>query len=191
MIWSYTLTSRYAKDLTIFSVSLMSSVDGLVLEVEDYINNRGHEADKEIFRPSLEALLDFYKRYENGNGLLERLPSWNFVEWSKANEWGNDVNYPTNFLYAAVLEAAYRIYGDEYHLRRAKEVREQTIAFSFDGTRFYDRSVRNRSGILTLQKDCSEIAQYYAALFGGFDINDEKYAAFKHLITKQCYADST
>ena len=161
------------------------------LEVEDYINNRGHEADKELFRPSLEALLDFYKRYENGNGLLERLPSWNFVEWSRANEWTTDVNYPTNFLYAAVLEATYRLYGDESYLRRACEVRERTIADSFDGTRFYDHAVRNRSGVLVLQKDCSEIAQYYAILFGGFDINDEKYAAFKHLVTKQCYADST
>ena len=160
------------------------------LEVEDYINNRGHEADKELFRPSLEALLDFYKRYENPFGLLERLPSWNFVEWSRANEWGTDVNYPTNFLYAGVLEAAYRIYGDEYYLRRAKEVRERAIADSFDGTRFYDHAVRSRGGDLKLRPDCSEIAQYYAILFGGFDINDEKYAAFKHLVTKVCYADS-
>ena len=164
------------------------------LEVEDYVNNRGHQNDgtKELFRPSLEALLAFYKIYENGDGLVERLPSWNFVEWSKANEWGTDVNYPTNFLYAAVLEAAYRLYGDEYHLRRAKEIRERTIADSFDGTRFYDHAVRSRGGDLKLKPEhCSEIAQYYAALFGGFDINDEKYAAFKHLITKLCYADST
>ena len=164
------------------------------LEVEDYINNRGHATDgsREIFRPSLDALLAFYKVYENGYGLLERLPSWNFVEWSRANEWGTDVNYPTNFLYSAVLEAYYRLYGDEYYLRRANEIREKVIADSFDGTRFYDHSVRNRSGVLKLRtEDCSEIAQYYAALFGGFDINDEKYAAFKHLITKLCYADST
>lgn len=164
------------------------------LEVEDYINNRGHQTDgsREAFRPSLEALLAFYKIYENGDGLLERLPSWNFIEWSKANEWGTDVNYPTNFLYAAVLEATYRLYGDEYYLRRAKEVRERTIADSFDGTRFYDHSVRNKSGDLKLKAEhCSEIAQYYAILFGGFDINDEKYAKLKHLVTKLCYADST
>ena len=161
------------------------------LEVEDYINNRGHKGDVELFRPSLEALLDFYAIYENANGLLERLPSWNFVEWSKANEWGTDVNYPTNFLYAEVLEAAYRIFGDEKYVRRATEIREKAIAESFDGTRFYDHAVRNRGGNLVLQKDCSEIAQYYAIAFGGFDINDAKFADFKHLVTKLCYADST
>ena len=37
------------------------------------------------------------ERYENGEGLLQNLPSWNFVEWSKANTWVQDVNYPTNF----------------------------------------------------------------------------------------------
>ncbi|MBQ9760724.1 MAG: hypothetical protein IJW16_05190 [Clostridia bacterium] len=164
------------------------------LEVEDYINNRGHQNDgsREAFRPSLEALLAFYKIYENGDGLLERLPSWNFIEWSAANEWGTDVNYPTNFLYAAVLEANYRLYGDEYYLRRANEVRARAIADSFDGTRFYDHSVRSKSGDLKLKKEhCSEIAQYYAILFGGFDIHDEKYANLYHLVTKLCYADST
>jgi alpha-L-rhamnosidase len=163
------------------------------LEVEEYLNKRGHNTpeERERFRPSLEALLKFYAIYENGDGLLERLPSWNFVEWSRANEWGTDVNYPTNFLYAAVLEAAYRIFGDEFYLRRAGEVREKAIAASFDGTRFYDHSVRNRGGNIKLCPDCSEIAQYYAILFGGFDINDEKYAALKHLVTKVCYADST
>ena len=91
-----------------------------------------------------------------------------------------------------MLEAAYRLFGEERYLTRANEVRERAIADSFDGTRFYDHSVRNRSGVLVLQKDhCSEIAQYYAILFGGFDINDEKYAALKHLVTKLCYADST
>ena len=43
------------------------------------------------------------EKYENGDGLLQNLPSWNFVEWSAANDWINDVNYPTNFLYAEVL----------------------------------------------------------------------------------------
>ena len=162
-----------------------------ILEVEDYINNRGHKADKELFRKSIEDLLAFYKIYENADGLLERLPSWNFIEWSKANLWSMDVNFPTNFLYAGVLEAVYKIYGDEYYLRRCQEVREKTIEKSFDGTRFYDHSVRGGSGNHMLQNDCSEIAQYYAILFGGFDINDEKYAKFKHLVTKLCYADST
>ena len=163
-----------------------------VLEVEDYINNRGHRADAELFRPSLEALFAFYKRYENEHGLLEYLPSWNFIEWSRANKWGDSVNYPTNFLYAQSLECFYRIFGDESYLKRANEVRATAIEQSFDGTRFYDHSIRDDEGKLALQtSDCSEIAQYYAILFGGFDINDPTYASLRHLVTKLCYADST
>ena len=36
-------------------------------------------------RPRVLRLFDFFKRYENDDGLLEKLPSWVFVEWSKAN----------------------------------------------------------------------------------------------------------
>ena len=48
-------------------------------------------------------LLDFFKKYENQDGLLEKLPSWVFVEWSAANNFVQDVNYPSNMLYAGVL----------------------------------------------------------------------------------------
>ena len=57
-----------------------------ILEVEQYLNLRNPEADREQFRQSIDGLLRFYRRYENADGLLEHLPSWNFVEWSVANE---------------------------------------------------------------------------------------------------------
>ena len=161
-----------------------------ILEAEDYVNRRGHKAEAELFRSSIDGLLGFYGEYENSDGLLEDLPSWNFVEWSAANSWTKNVNYPTNFLYAATLEACYRLYGDESLLCRSNRIREKVIAQSFDGTRFYDHAVRNGEGKLELQRDCSEIAQYYAILFGGFDINGEKYAALRRLIIEDCIADS-
>lgn len=160
-----------------------------ILEAEEYINRRGHRKDAELFRNSIEGLLGFYKRYENEDGLLENLPSWNFVEWSAANRWTQNVNYPTNFLYAEVLEAVYKIFGNEEYLSRSRNVREQVIRQSFDGVRFYDHSVRDDNGKLILQKDCSEIAQYYALLFGNIDINEERYAPLKELITENCVVD--
>ena len=45
-------------------------------------------------------------RYENEDGLLENIPGWVFVEWSKANELTDGVNYPSNMLYSATLLAA-------------------------------------------------------------------------------------
>lgn len=155
-----------------------------IIELEEYLNQRNPSVDRELFRPRVEALLAFYAKHENADGLLEKLPSWNFVEWSVANQWTQDVNYPTNFLYAQVLESAYRIYGDESLLSKAAAVRKTTITQSFNGSVFLDHAVRNEQGELCLLDDCSEAGQYYAILFGGFDLNDAKYAQLKHLVTK-------
>lgn len=154
-----------------------------ILESADYMLKRGHKDMAEDFRKSIYDLLNFYKQYENEDGLLERLPSWNFVEWSKANDWTWDVNYPTNFLYAQVLESIADVYGDEECRRRCVEVRKKTIEQSFNGTYFLDHAVRNDEGVLCRQEDCSEAGQYYAVLFGDIDLNSEKFQPLKKLIT--------
>ncbi len=153
-----------------------------ILEVEDYLTNRNTAADKELFRESICGLLEFYARYENSDGLLEDLPSWNFVEWSRANQWTKNVNYPTNFLYAGVLDAAYRLYGDEKRLEKCKKVRAAAVEQSFDGRLFRDHSVRGEDGGLTICDDISEICQYYAILFADIDTKDEKYACLMRLV---------
>ena len=153
-----------------------------VLEVEDYLINRNPNMDKELFRNSIYGLLDFYARSENSDGLLEDLPSWNFVEWSKANQWTKNVNYPTNFLYAQVLEAAYNLYGDETCLEKCKKVRAVAVEQSFDGKLFRDHALRGEDGKLTLCEDISEICQYYAILFAGIEITDAKYAQLRRLV---------
>ena len=153
-----------------------------VLQVEEYLLRRGHRDAKELFRKTIYDLLGFYKKYENEDGLLERLPSWNFVEWSKANEWTWDVNYPTNFLYSRVLEAIYNIYEDNECAKRSHEVRKVAVEQSFNGLYFQDHAVRDLEGNLTLQPESSEACQYYAVLFAGIDIDSMKYAGLKGLI---------
>ena len=153
-----------------------------ILEVEDYLTNRNTKADKELFRDSIYGLLDFYARYENSDGLLEDLPSWNFVEWSRANQWVFNVNYPTNFLYAQVLEAAYNLFGDETCLEKCRKVREVAVEQAFDGKMFRDHALRSEDGKLTLCGDISEICQYYAILFAGIDMNEEKYSELLRLV---------
>ncbi len=147
-----------------------------ILEVEDYLNNRGNREKKEQFRSSIYGLLDFYRRYENEDGLLERLPSFGFVEWSRANDWTWDVSYPTNFLYAGALECVYKIFGDTDAWEKCQRVRKKAVEQSFDGRLFMDHAVRNEKGELVRQNDCSEVCQYYAVLFAGMDIRHEKYA---------------
>ena len=155
-----------------------------IVELADYLTEREPEADREAFRPSVEAMMAFFARYENADGLLERLPSWNFVEWSHANQWTWDINYPTNFLYAKALESCYRIYGDASYLEKSRRVQKTAAEQAFGGTYFMDHAVRNENGVPVLQKESSEACQYYAILFGGIDIREEKYRGLYRMITE-------
>ncbi len=153
-----------------------------VLEVRDYIVERGGENEAELFRKSIMGILDFCAKYENEDGLLERVPGWNFVEWSNANNWTEDVNYPTNFLYAEALSRACELYGDETLERKAEHIRRIAAERAFDGELFTDNAVRDESGVLKNTGNMSEAAQYYAILFGRIDIEEAKYAALKRYI---------
>ncbi len=151
-----------------------------ILECADHLLERNPTEDREKFRPSIEKLLKFYGEYENEDGLLERLPSWNFVEWSAANRWTADVNYPTNFLYAQVLRRASDLYGDESLRQKAEKIAKTAAAQSMKDGMFRDHALRDGDGNLILQDDCSEICQYYAVLFGGVELKD--YPLLRHRI---------
>lgn len=153
-----------------------------IVEVEEYVHKRGNEDKKELFRKSIYDLLEFYRGYENEDGLLEKLPGWNFVEWSKANDWTQDVNYPTNFLYAEVLDCVARLYGDEQCERKSAQVRQTALKQSFMGGYFRDHAVRDDTGVLRLCEDASEACQYYAVLFGRIDMDCDEYKYLKYLI---------
>ena len=153
-----------------------------ILEVEEYIHLRGHKEAAEKFRKNIYGLLEFFHAYENEYGLLEKLPSRNFVEWSDANKWTWDVNFPTNFLYAQALECVYKLYGDTQCKVRSDEVREAAVRMSFNGSYFVDHAVRDENGNLQALDDCSEACQYYAVLFAGVDLDSERFAKLKHFI---------
>lgn len=153
-----------------------------VLEVCEYLTCRRPDVDRERFRPSVMGVVRFLERYENGDGLLENLPSWNFVEWSKANTWTKDVNYPTNFLYSAMLSAV----GNAFSLNRlclkAEMLRRKTVEMSFNGKFFVDHAVKDADGGYVNQKHVSEACQYYAILYGGVDLDDGKYAVLRSCV---------
>lgn len=156
-----------------------------VLEVDEYVLLRGHQDMKDSFKDSVYGLVAFFRQYENESGLLERLPSWNFVEWSKANSWTQDVNYPTNFLYARLLECVWELYGDRQCLKRCAEVRRAAVEQSFNGQYFRDHAVRGGEGKLCMSEDSSEACQYYAALFAGIDLSEPRYAPLKEMILRE------
>ena len=161
-----------------------------ILEVADYVTERGHWDTREDFRRSVYDLLAFYERYENSDGLLEALPSWNFVEWSRANDWTQDVSYPTNFLYAEALRCVERLFGDKQAGEKAERVAREAVRQSFDGEKFLDHAVR-KDGKLVRCNDCSEACQYYAILFAGIDPHAPKYRALYRMVMEVFGADRT
>ena len=155
-----------------------------VLEVCEYLKTRRPDADREIFRPTVMGVLGFLKKYENGDGLLEDLPSWNFVEWSDANTWTKNVNYPTNFLYAALLSAVAKVFDRPELEIKAEALRIKTRELSFGGEFFVDHAKRLESGELINENHVSEACQYYAILYGGADLDLPEYAELKkHVVS--------
>ena len=159
-----------------------------VLEVCEYLEMRRPDVDRELFRESVTGLMEFFARHENELGLLEKLPSWNFIEWSDANTWTQDVSWPTNMLYAGVLEAAGRVFGLAGAAEKAERIRKTVAEMAFDGEVFLDHAMRCEDGTLRNYPHVSEAAQYYAILFGGVDLHDGKYEALRRHVVED-FAD--
>ncbi len=133
----------------------------LVLELEEYLARTNDREMIDAFKKKVYDLLDYFRPFENEIGLLEKLEQWVFVEWSKANELVQDVNFPTNMLYAATLEAAGRMYNDQWLINKADAIKDKIRKLSFDGTFFVDNMVR-RDGKLVSTGERTEVCQYYA-----------------------------
>lgn len=137
----------------------------MVLQIEEYKNRGGSAEIVEAFRPKLVKLADFFRKFRNSDGLLEKLPSWVFVEWSRANGLVQDVNYPSNMLWAEVLDALDRLYGLPGYAEEAKRVRECVLRQSWNGKWFCDNAKRDKDGNLKLTGERTEVCQYYAFYF--------------------------
>ena len=66
-----------------------------VIELQEYLVRSGDRELVDALKPKVFALLEYFKPFQNDDGLLENLSSWVFVEWSKANGFVQDVNYPS------------------------------------------------------------------------------------------------
>ena len=136
-----------------------------VLELEEYLDRSGDRAMVDAFRPKVMALLDYFRRFRNSDGLLEKLPSWVFIEWSKANSFVQDVNYPSNMLWAATLASAGRLYSAPELAAEAVRLQDTIRRQSFDGDFFVDNALR-KDAKLEVTRNRSEVCQYFAFYFG-------------------------
>lgn len=135
-----------------------------VVELEEYQARSGDRQMVEALRPRVLRLLEYFKSFRNEDGLLEKLQSWVFVEWSKANDFVQDVNYPSNMLYAKALAAAAKLYSLPELQSEADKIRQTIQKQSFDGKFFVDNAIR-KDGKLQLTGNHSEVCQYFAFFF--------------------------
>lgn len=137
-----------------------------VVELAEYACRGGDKTIVSGLKTKVEKLMNFFIQFENSDGLLEKLKSWVFVEWSAANKFVQDVNYPSNMLYAAALEAAGKLYNRSDWTEKAAKVRETIRLQSFDGEFFVDNAVRKEDGTLEVTRNRTEVCQYFAFFFG-------------------------
>ncbi|MHA7110190.1 hypothetical protein ACRTDU_08700 [Sunxiuqinia elliptica] len=136
-----------------------------VLQLEEYMKRSGDHQMIVESRQRVADLLDFFVPYENEFGLLEGLEKWVFVEWSKANKFVQDVNYPTNMLYASMLETAGRLYDWPQLVTKANRIRTVIREQAFDGQFFIDNAVRVDGVLVPQPENRTETCQYYAFFF--------------------------
>lgn len=133
-----------------------------VLQLKGYLERSGDTALVDAAKKRVYELLDFTKKYENEDGLLCKIDSWIFVEWSKANDYVLDINYPSNMLYSKVLDTVADLYGDTALYEKAKKLRETIREKAFDGEFFIDNAVLDENGIAIRTENHTETCQYYA-----------------------------
>jgi len=135
-----------------------------VIQLGEYAKRSNDWDLVNALKPKVLALVKFFDAYKNSDGLLEKLPSWVFVEWSKANDFVQDVNYPSNMLFAGVLDTVAELYNLPEYKQEAEKIRETVRKQSFDGTFFVDNAVR-KDGKLEVTKNRTEVCQYFAFFF--------------------------
>lgn len=162
-----------------------------LLELREYRDRSGDTAMIEAFRHKVYALLAFFQKYENSDGLLEDVPGWVFIEWSKANEFVKGVNYPSNMLYAGALKAVSELYRDDGLAEKSAHMKETIREQAFNGQFFVDQALRDENGALHATANKTETCQYYAFYFGV--ATEELYPALYHtmfdVITRDNIAD--
>jgi alpha-L-rhamnosidase len=136
-----------------------------LVQLEQYLARSGDRELVGALQPRVLKLLDYFKPFQNEDGLLEGLKGWVFIEWSKSNDYVQDVSYAANMLYAAALAAVGRMYNLPQRTEQAEALRKVIRTQSYDGEFFVDNAVR-QGGKLVPAHNRTETCQYYAFYFG-------------------------
>lgn len=145
-----------------------------VIELNEYLSRTEDREFIDDMKDRLYKLLKYFRRFENSDGLLEKLESWVFVEWSMSNNLVQDINYPTNMLYSMFKRVLGNLYDDPVLLSEADELRKTIREKSLIGNFFCDNAVYNENGVAVLSGECTESCQYYAFFCGIATLEEDK-----------------
>ncbi len=135
------------------------------IELKEYLERTGdHEFVLEA-KDRMYALCNYFKAFENEYGLLEKLKSWVFVEWSMANNLVQDVSFASNMVYAKLLDCIGTLYSDQELIEKSKKIRETINSMAMTESGFYCDNAVRRDGKLVLSGERTETCQYYAFFF--------------------------
>ena len=156
----------------------------LIIQTNEYLKRSSDRALIDLFKEKFTAFIHYMDSFLNSDGLLENLPAWVFVEWSKANDFVQNVNYPSNMIYATALKCMAEMYGETIYAQRADAMMETIRQQSFDGMWFRDHAIRQADGTLTVpESDITETCQYYA-FFTGCATADTHAELWERLLTE-------
>lgn len=136
-----------------------------VLQLNEYFERSGDRDLIEAAKVRVYDLLKYFGPFVNELGLLENLESWVFIEWSKAADFVQNINYPSNMIYACMLEAIGNLYNDEHCTNQSNKMKETIRLRSYNGQFFTDNELRE-NGKLVNPDNTSEVCQYYAFFTG-------------------------
>lgn len=136
----------------------------IIIQLDEYMVRTSNRELIERMKSKVYDLFAYFRAYLNEDGLLEKLDSWVFIEWSHANKLVQDVNYPTNMLYARALQVAGRLYGDSELTTQGETIQDTIRRQSYNGQYFVDNAIR-KDGKLHLSGETTEVCQYYAFAF--------------------------
>ena len=132
-----------------------------VMQLKEYAERGGDPSLIDALKVKTIKMFDYFKGFENELGLLEKLDSWIFIEWSKAASFTQDVSIPANLLYLQALRAADELYGESSFSEKADHLVESIRVAAFNGRFFADNLIRE-DGVLRQTTNHTEICQYFA-----------------------------
>ena len=133
-----------------------------VVELGEYRDRTGDTDLIARAKDRVYALLRYFRRFENEYGLLEKLESWVFLEWSKSNDLVQDVNFPSNMLYAKMKRVMAELYGDPALAEEAEKMCSVIRELSYTAEGFFCDNAYRKDGRLELSGEYTESCQYYA-----------------------------